>query len=393
MGNFMKNIFWIICILNFVNIFCPGEAPAYMGLHLGDRSERSETHIKEQKQEKQKEEEEGLFKKHFRKISDSIRHWVTKKLSAQVAQSSYRIQDPVWMHDNPYENEDETKEVQEGIRIEQEQKVQDELKKIKEKTLWESAKDTAVLWLRTLKTFKHIFESTRNVPKVPGDFVDKNKIPVSQEVDDEKKALKLLESFDSNSIDEDRLSEFTKISLKLPREARQEILEIFKEKQNITRQVLYKQFENIDNLFSGAAKEGKKILLLQARDTILLELPAAYDKMEIALGLKTEKQITTLNEIFKTIKIIKPDQDISTLLIEIDASHLDQGDLENLYQRIGDQQRILVIASTLDPEGLKRGMYGVKVDSDNLEVLNNKFKEIKKSLKTKIKLLQIGQKK
>lgn len=376
----MKKIFWILFILKIGNIFCFGDGSAYIGLHLGNHSQRIETDVKEQKQKENIEKSWLDHARNFRDrtINQAKNFWKKYGQRQSLEDSNYQTE-PVWMYDTFEESEKA-----EYPGVEQKQKVARELEIIKEKTIWEKTKDTAALWWRTLKTFKHIFEFTKNVPKVSENSSDVNQVSVVEEIEDEKKALKLLESFDASSLDAEKLTELSKITSKLSDIDRSKILQIFKDRQDISRKVLYQQFENIDDLSSVVVKQAMQILLIQARDQLLLKLPKAYDDMEIALDLKRKDQIDTINEFFKKIKRIKSAQDISKILIQIDAVHLDQIDLQSLYQRISDLQHILMIASILDPAGLARGMYGVKVDLKDLSKLNENLDKMKKLLSVKI---------
>ncbi len=510
----MKKFLLLSLILSSNIVFCPGEGAAYMGLHLRDRSERTNINAREQKQEQQqKEEQENWFSKHIRNISNKVSNLLSKKSADSGYQSIDANKDFVWMEDNPYDDpikqntqeepkviEEEMKEAREeenkkrkvtfsedtlpqitfnpldvdtwdfnklkkitvedikNLPLEQVEKLLNKpvylsklsqnqvrainpelfskvlqnklsqpltsefVKKLSTEQIQKLLGDHTGLrwknWFTSFKdnftadafdymqkhiqevkrknapsisivdTIKLIFKSTKNIPKNSGESVDSNPISATQKIDDENKVANILKSFDGESINTKDLAQLTQATQKLSEESGSKLLEIFKQKQDNVRQNFYDQFKNIDNLSSDAARQVKTNLLIQARNTILVAMPKAYEEVELALGITTKEQIGNVNNLVRTIQKMEPTESIDDL--RLNKAFLDEVDLDFMIQRMQDFQEVSLIASKLDPANFLKGVYGVKCYDSKGELINlgtNLLKDTEKLVSDNIQRL------
>lgn len=161
----------------------------------------------------------------------------------------------------------------------------------------------------------------------------------------ENDALRILESFDGVSLNDLELHRLRKTTKNLSEELREEIVYKFQEKQDALQSVLLAQFKKISMV--APAKHAQRILWTKASHIILVKLPAGYQKIQVALGLKTKEQVYKFNEIFNNIKnnssyFISPES--------VRSLKLDDNDKKYLMQRVKDFNEVFKIGIKLDPK-------------------------------------------
>ncbi len=162
---------------------------------------------------------------------------------------------------------------------------------------------------------------------------------------DEDDALRLVESFDSVFLNDLDLHKLKKITKHLSEKTKEKIVYAFQEKQNIRQDLLLGQFKKIS--IASPARLAQRILWTKASAVILVKLPAAYQKVEVALGLKTKEQVSKLNEIFNNIKnnsshFISPEV--------VKSLKVSESDKDYIMQRVKDFNEVFRIGIKIDPK-------------------------------------------
>ena len=100
----------------------------------------------------------------------------------------------------------------------------------------------------------------------------------------EDDAVRLVQSFDGISLNDLELYRLRKTTKRLSEELRETILYKFQEKQNRYKAILLGQFKKISIV--APAKLAQRVLWTKASHTILVKMPAGYQKIEVAFRIK-----------------------------------------------------------------------------------------------------------
>lgn len=238
-----------------------------------------------------------------------------------------------------------------------------------------SLKDRLIKFLNTLKTFKHIGSSTKDI----GTDIKVRSDKTAQNNNEEEEALKFAKELGHESLTKNKITQLKKITQNLSEEKKQEVFQNYMQEKNESNKTnFFNQFENLGLISSQAAKELKIELLIQARNQVLVAQPKEFQDMAVDLGLVTESQVFKINELFNKVKV--NNLTVVQLSYEIEHSNLNVLGKSMLLRRVEDLQKINDIALNLDPQDSKKGLYGIENYDQQAKI---KLETLQKNLKEK----------